>query len=133
MLNVRPNALSVVRLAILECIPYRVGDQRNGLIWSTILLLDTVRDFFLDAIAAFEAVIEADQVTVWILAFYGAERGRDHLPLAVGDLITCCFNAAVVRNVQESPAFAAPGTWRIVGRVDRPAFLGRPPPLVLRP
>ena len=77
--------MSVVRLAILECIPYRVGDQRNGLIWSTILLLDTVRDFFLDAIAAFEAVIEADQVTVWVLAFYGAERGCDLLPLSFGD------------------------------------------------
>ena len=67
------------------------------------------------------------------MAFYGAERGRDLIPLVVCDLITCCFNPAVVRNVQEPIAGAAPGTWRIVGPVGWPVFLGRPPPLVLRP
>ena len=29
-------------------------------------------NFLFDAVAAFPPVVEADQVTVWVLAFYGA-------------------------------------------------------------
>ncbi len=42
-------------------------------------------NFLFDAVAAFPPVVEADQVAVWVLALYGAERGRDLLLLAVGD------------------------------------------------
>src|SRR5437868_4233233 len=72
-------------------------------------------------------------MTVWILAFYSAHRWRDLLSLQFGNPVTCCFDAAVVLNLQPPAAFAAPGAGWTARPIDRPAFLGWPFPLVLRP
>jgi hypothetical protein len=37
--------------------------------------LDTVVDLLFDAVVAFQAVLEADQVPVWVLTFYGPQCG----------------------------------------------------------
>src|ERR1700730_15121724 len=72
-------------------------------------------------------------MAVWILAFHGTHRWRDLLALQLGDPVTCCFDAAVVFNFQVSIPFATPGAGWIARPIDRPALLGRPLPLVLRP
>src|SRR6185437_5639007 len=68
-----------------------------------------------------------------VLAFYGAHGWRDLFSFPVSDLIACCFNSAVGFGLQGSVALSAPGTWYIVGSLDRDVLFGRPPALVLRP
>jgi hypothetical protein len=107
--------------------------MRNSFFWGALQELNTVVDFFFDAVAAFQAVFQASQVPVWILTFYRAQCWRDLFPLALYDTVTVSFDSAVDGAVQVSVAFSAPGSRRISGPVDRRAFLGRPSPLVLGP
>jgi hypothetical protein len=78
-------------------------------------------------------VLEAAQVAVGVLAFYGAHGWRDLLTLPVSDLIACCFNSAVGFGLQGSIILSAPGAWCVVGSLDRGVLLGTPSPLVLGP
>src|ERR1035437_3686897 len=118
-------------LPVLEGIPNRISHKRNSLLRGSVKVLDSPFDLLFDAVLAFQAVLEADQVPVWILAFGSAERWGDCFPLPFGDTGAFCFNSAVRGGVPV--AFAVPGTRRISGLAGRRAFLGRPLPLILRP
>src|SRR6266699_5103621 len=131
--DIRPDALSVAGLPVLKGVPDHVMHKRNSFFWGALQQIDTVVDLLLDAVAAFQAVLEANQVAIWILTFDGAQRWRDLFLLPSGDRVACCFNPAVLGWLQEPVALAAPGARRIIGSVDRRAFFGRPLPLVLRP
>src|SRR5689334_22632246 len=58
--NIVPDAPRVATLLVLERIPYSVRDKRNGLLWGTVLLFDSLGSLFLDAVAAFPPIVEAD-------------------------------------------------------------------------
>ncbi len=83
--DVRPDALSVMRLPILKGVTDRIRNQRDSILWRTVTFFNSVAHLLFDAVAAFLSVVEADQVAVWILAFYGAQRGRDLLSFSFGD------------------------------------------------
>src|SRR6185437_8823555 len=107
---------------------------RERFLWRKISeLLHLVEDFLLDAVAALQAVLEADQTPIGILALNSTQRWRDRLSLPVSDFATCCFHPVVRFGRQGPIALAAPGTWGIIGPLDRSVLLGRPSPLVLRP
>src|SRR6476661_1280158 len=58
--NVIQDTLRVATLLVLERIPYSVRNKRNNLLRGTVLLFDFIADLFLDAVAAFPSVVEAD-------------------------------------------------------------------------
>ena len=89
-------------------------------------------DLFLDAVAALQAIVEADQVPVRILAFDRAQGWRDAFPFPFFEKLVRCVDSGVVGGVQVPGAVAAPGAWGVGGFVDWRAFPGRPSPLVLR-
>src|ERR1035437_3035607 len=120
-------------LPVLEGIPNRISHKRNSLLRGSVKVLDSPFDLLFEAVLAFQAVLEADQVPVWILAFGSAERWGDCFPLPFGDTGALCFNSAVRGGGQVRVAFAVQGTRRISGLAGRRAFLGRPLPLILRP
>jgi hypothetical protein len=73
-LDIHPDALSVASLPVLKGVPDRVRHERNSLLRRAAEVLDSSVDLLFDAVAAFQAVLEADQVPVWTLAFRGAQR-----------------------------------------------------------
>jgi hypothetical protein len=78
-------------------------------------------------------VLEADQMAVGVLDFYGAHGWRDLLSFPVSNLIASCLNSAVGFGLQASITLSAPGTWRIVGSLDWGVLFGKPLALVLGP
>src|SRR5689334_11586855 len=70
--NIVQDALGVATFLVLKRIPYSVRDKRNSLFWGTVLLFDPLSSLFLDAVAAFPTIVEADQMTVRILALDGS-------------------------------------------------------------
>jgi len=73
--QIRPDTLSVASLALLKGVTDRVRHSRHGFFRGVGELLHLVADLFFDAVTVFEAVLEADEVAVRILAFDGAHRG----------------------------------------------------------
>src|SRR5882672_4511552 len=71
-----PYTLSIVSLTVLKGIPKHVRYIRDGFLWREIKLLNLVTNLLFDAVTAFPAVTEADQMAVWILAFHGTHRWR---------------------------------------------------------
>src|SRR5690242_8716287 len=59
-LDIRPDALSVASFPVLKGVPDRIGHLRKSLLRGTAKVLDTSVDLFFDAVAAFQAVVEAD-------------------------------------------------------------------------
>src|ERR1700689_2247217 len=94
---------------------------------------DSSEDLLFDAVAAFEAVVEADEVAVGVLAFDGAHRGGDPVFLAFGDAVAFGFDSAVLGGLEEPVAVAVPRAWRGGRFIGRRAFGGRPLALVLPP
>src|SRR5215471_18728965 len=56
--NIIQDTLRVANLLVLECIPYSIRDNGNGLLWSTVLLFNPLGNLFLDAVAILQATIE---------------------------------------------------------------------------
>src|SRR3984893_6957317 len=83
--DIGEDALSVAGLLVLKGISDRIRHMRDGLLRGEALLLDQFVDLLFDALAAFHAVLEADQVPVRILAFRGANCWRDLFSLPFGD------------------------------------------------
>src|SRR6266567_2742791 len=132
-LDIRLDALRITGLSVLKGIPDRVRHKRNSLLRREVRLLHHSVDLLFDAVAAFQAVLEADQVPVWVLTFRRAQRRRDPFLLPVDDPVARCFKPAVDGAVQDPVAIPVPGTRRVIGPVGRRAFLRRPPALVLPP
>src|SRR5262249_33653058 len=110
----------ITSLLVLKGISKSVGDEEDSLLGSAIETLCNCADLFFDAIAAFRAILEADQATVWILTFYCTHRWRDLVSFQYANSVACCINLRVDFGI-------------IVGAVYRRPILLRPPALVLRP
>jgi hypothetical protein len=105
---------------VLKGISKSVGDEEDSLLGSTVETLGNCVGLFFDAVAAFHAILEADQATVWILTFYCTHRWRDLVSFQYGNSVACCINLRVDFGI-------------VVGSVYRRPILLRPPALVLRP
>ena len=58
--DVRPDALSVASLPVLEGVPDRVRYNRNGFFRRDAILITYIVNLLFEAVAAFQAVIESD-------------------------------------------------------------------------
>jgi hypothetical protein len=125
--------LGIASLFVLEGVPDRVRKKRNSFIWSVMLQSNAIGDFLFDAITAFAAVLETDQVAMWILTLYSAQCGSDLFPLSFYDTLALSFNPGVVGGFQDSVAFAVPGSWRVFGSVYWGALVRGPSAFVLGP
>jgi hypothetical protein len=72
------------------------------------IVLDSSIDFLFDAIPVFAAVLETDQVPVWILTLHSAQCWRDPFLLPFCDMVALCFNSFVYRPFQQSVAVPMP-------------------------
>jgi len=125
--------LGIASLLVLKGVPDRVRNKRNSLLRRATKVVDSSVDFFFDAVAAFAAALEADQVSVGILALDSSQGWRDLFALAVRDTVAFTFNPFVVGGFQDSAAFAVPGAWWVLGSVYWGALLGGPSSFVLGP
>jgi hypothetical protein len=90
-------------------------------------------DLLFDSVTLFEAVPEAGEVTIWVLALDIAHCGRDLLLLAFYDTGALGFDLGVGGAIQVSVAVAAPRAWRVGGPVYGWALFGGPSSVVLGP
>jgi hypothetical protein len=94
-----PDTLRVSCLLILEGVADSVADQCDSLLRGAVKVPDGVADLLLDAGAAFEAVLEADQVPVGVLILDLAQGGRDLFAFPVGDAVAFGVYAVIVGAV----------------------------------
>jgi hypothetical protein len=63
--------------------------------WRAAQQIHIVVDFFFDAVAAFAAVFEADEVAGWVLVLYISHRWGDSFLLAFYDTVALGFDPGV--------------------------------------